>query len=207
MIKGDRGPKGDPGMRGPKGESGMRGPKGDVGMRGLKGDKGNIGPRGITLGYKPSLTRLVYPSTLFFPFPEELTDTTFQIYNTYPLSGWYFTNGTLTFPVKNCEFKDIERIDIFFYAFNDSSLSINVNTDSGSVNYTCETLTTGSYNGSTVNCRRFTYDENFVLFNKTSSASGKVNNITINNPGKDFIISSMRINYCNYEIIFHLLKY
>ena len=200
-LKGDRGPKGEQGIRGPKGEQGIRGPKGDPGIR------GPAGPRCCNSEYKPTLTRLVYPSTNFFPFPEELVNIPFQIYETYPLSGWYFTNGTLTFPVKCCHFNEIERIDIFFYAFGDSSLSINVNTETKIVNYVCNGLTTGSYQGSTVNSHKFVYDEKFARFKTMSSACGKVNNITITNTGNAFIISSVRITYCDCEIIFQLLKY
>lgn len=206
MLKGDRGLKSNQGMRGPKGEQGARGPKGEPGMRGVKGDTGPMGPRGCNAEYKPTLTRFVYPSTLFFPFPEELIDVPFQIHETYPLSGWYFTSGILTFPVKSCNFNEIERIDISFYAIGDSSLSINVNTETKTVNYVSN-VTRGSYQGSTINSRKFVYDERFTHFKTTTSSCGKVNNITITKTGNPFIISSVRITYCDCEMIFYLLKY
>ena len=206
MIKGDRGPKGEQGARGPKGEQGARGPKGEPGARGPKGDMGPMGPQGCSAKCKSTLTRLVYPSILFFPNPQDLIIPNFQLYDIYPLSGWYFTYGTLTIPVKKTHICDIKRIDIGLYAFNESSFSINVNTETNTLKYTGN-LTPGSYQVSTVRCPKFVYDEKFAVLKTTSRSCSKVNNITITNEGNPFIISSIRITYNDYEMIFQLLNY
>jgi hypothetical protein len=173
LIKGDCGPKGD---RGPKGD---KGPKGDRGP-----GKGNV-----------TVTRMIYPSTLYYPTPQDLLVPNFQTYNIYP-SGWYFT-GTLTFPTKPCE---IERIDIWFYSFGDSTLSINTDT----LKYT-SVVSKGAYQGST-SCRKFVYDENFAFFKANKCSKMICSNITITTEDT-FIISSVRITYNNYEMNFQLLNY
>lgn len=197
--------KGDPGPKGEKGPCGIRGPRGEIGPRGLKGEHGSV-----CVNCKPTETRLVYPSILFFPSPQDLLIPDFQTFDTYPLSGWHFNDGTLTFPVKKCNFYDIKRIDIGFYAFDESTLSINVNTQTTSVNYTCKPLVPGSYQGSTINSQNLIYDEKFAFFNTTKSCSklsSKVDNITITNPGKKFVISNLRITYTNYIMNFQLLNF
>jgi hypothetical protein len=198
-----KGPKGAPG---PKGDPGPRGQRGEQGQRGEKGERGEIGPRGHITGYVETITRLLYPSILFYPVPQDLLIPNFQIYDVYPLNGWYFTHGTLTFPVKDCLFSDIERIDIGFYSFDNSSFSINVNTETNIVKYVCNPVK-GAYQGSTLQCRKFVYDENFVVFRTNCKSCSAVNNITITNSGGRFIISSVRITYNNYVMMFQLLTY
>ena len=188
--------------RGPKGEPGLRGPKGE---RGQKGEPGPRGPKGC-VNCKQSETRFIYPSLLFYPSPQDLYIPNFQVFDIYPFNGWHFNYGTLTFPVKKCNFNNITRIDIWFYAFDESSFSININTETKSLQYTCDTLTPGSYQGSTSKCN-LTYDEKFVLFKTEDTSCSKVNNITITNPGKNFIISSVRITYSNYIMNFQLLNF
>lgn len=192
-----RGPKGEPGLRGDKGDRGSQGPPGP---KGIKGDKGES----HFIKCKTSISRFIYPSLLFYPSPEDLTIPNFQVYDTYALSGWYFTHGTLTFPVKQCFFTDIESIDIVFYAFDESTFSIDVNTETNVVKYTGN-LTSGSYQCST-RWNKFVYDEKFVLLKKNCTSYSKVNSISIPNSGT-FIISSIRISYNDYEINFQLMSH
>jgi hypothetical protein len=156
--------------------------------------------------HRPTITRLVYPSKLFFDNPQDLANLNFQTYDIYPQNGWHFKEGTLTFPVKPCHFHDIKRIDVAFYAFQPSPFFINVNTRTGTVNYKTELKKPGAYQCSTVG-NKFVYNEHFALLKKNGHSCSKVNNITINNPGNYFIISSIRITYIKYDINFQLMTF